>query len=140
MSHLKHLSVERLSGADDSAPALATDRLRDGAWVPRRLLAAAIAALAAGLLALPLSGAAQPPAILKCTNLVSGASWQIRIDFEKRTVDANPARIGRTEISWRDRTDGAHYTLDRKSGALTAVFASSTGGYFIHDRCTHPVR
>ncbi len=72
--------------------------------------------------------------VLVCTNLVSGAGWQIKINFEKSTVDSSPARISRTTISWR-AADGGHYTLDRKSGSLTAVFASSTGGYFIHDRC-----
>jgi hypothetical protein len=66
---------------------------------------------------------------------VSGVSWQIRIDFQQRTVDSNPARISSAEISWHDATDGGNYTLDRKSGSLTVIFASSTGGYFIHDRC-----
>jgi hypothetical protein len=105
-----------------------------------RALVMALGALAAGLLAVPCFGAAEPVALFKCTNLVSGATWTIRIDFEKRTVDAYPAKISRTEISWRDGPDGGHYTLDRKSGALTVVYASSTGGYFIHDRCTHSVR
>lgn len=91
-------------------------------------------------LTLPNAGAAEGPTILTCTNLVSGTSWQIRIDFEHRTVDSNPARISSTEISWHDAKDGGNYELDRKSGALTVVFASSTGGYFLHDRCAHPVR
>jgi hypothetical protein len=70
-----------------------------------------------------------------CTNLVSGASWRIRINFERSTVDANPARISGAKISWHDATDGGNYTLDRKSGNLTVIVASSTGGYFLHDRC-----
>jgi len=69
-----------------------------------------------------------------CTNPHSGVTWQIRIDYDHGTVDANPARISDREISWRDR-DGANYTLDRKSGNLTVIIASSTGGFFLHDRC-----
>jgi hypothetical protein len=84
----------------------------------------------------PLSGAADPAAMFTCTNPVSGFSWQIRVDFEQSTVDSNPARITSAEISWHDRTDGGNYTLDRKSGSLTVIFASSTGGYFLHDRCS----
>jgi len=83
----------------------------------------------------PISGAAQPVQILTCTNLVSGYSWQIRINFEQSTVDSNPARIGSAEISWRDGDHGPWYRLDRSSGSLTVTFTSSTGGYFIHDRC-----
>ncbi len=96
---------------------------------------AAAAALAAGAPVSLCFGAEQPETVLACTNLVSGAAWQIRINFEKSTVDSNPARISRTTISWHDRADGGNYTLDRRSGRLTAIFASSTGGYFIHDRC-----
>jgi hypothetical protein len=93
------------------------------------------ASAAVGILAVHTVGAIEPPTILTCTNLVSGVSWQIRIDFERNTVDSNPARISGTQISWRDATDGGNYTLDRKSGALTVIVASSTGGYFLHDRC-----
>ncbi len=102
----------------------------------RRTFAAGFGALAACVLVLPISGAAEPATILTCTNLVSGFSWQIRIDFEQSTVDSNPAQITSTQISWRDATDGGNYTLDRKSGSLTVIFASSTGGYFLHDRCS----
>jgi len=70
-----------------------------------------------------------------CTNPHSGVTWQIRIDYDHGTVDANPARISDSEISWHDRADGANYTLDRKSGNLTVIIASSTGGFFLHDRC-----
>jgi hypothetical protein len=76
------------------------------------------------------------PAI--CTNPASGATWTIHIDYDKQTVDSNSARISPRQISWRDAHDGSNYTLDRKSGALTAVAASSTGGYFLHDRCKLP--
>jgi len=102
-----------------------------------RSFVAAFGALAASFLALPISGAAEPATILTCTNPVSGYRWQIKIDFEQSTVDSNPARITSSEISWHDGTDGGNYTLDRKSGNLTVIVASSTGGYFLHDRCTH---
>ena len=68
-------------------------------------------------------------------NLASGTSWQIKIDYDRNTVDSNPARISDAEISWRDVKDGWHYTLDRKSGNLTVVLASATGGNFLYDRC-----
>ncbi|HUN43333.1 MAG TPA: hypothetical protein VMU81_23815 [Acetobacteraceae bacterium] len=73
-----------------------------------------------------------------CVNPSSGATWQINIDYDRSTVDSNPATVSNDEISWRDAKDGWHYTLDRKSGALTVVVASSTGGYFLHDRCRLP--
>lgn len=84
------------------------------------------------MLGLPLFGAERT---LTCTNLASHFTWRIKIDFEASTVDSNPARISSTEISWHDAADGGNYRLDRRSGELTVVFASSTGGYFIHDRC-----
>lgn len=91
---------------------------------------------AVGLALAPAVSIAAPhTAMLVCTNPAGHASWQIRIDFEKSTVDSNPARISQTKITWRDRTDGGNYTLDRMSGDLTVVLASSTGGYFLHDHC-----
>jgi hypothetical protein len=72
---------------------------------------------------------------ITCTNPASGASWQIRIDYDRGTADSNPARISDAEISWHGATDGGNYTLDRRSGKLTVVVASSTGGYFVYDRC-----
>lgn len=78
---------------------------------------------------------AAPPgeAMMTCTNPASGASWQIKIDYDKGTVDSNPAKIGTTEISWADPS--GNYTLDRGSGKLTVVVPSSTGGYFLYDQC-----
>ena len=70
-----------------------------------------------------------------CTNPASGTQWQIRIDYARSTVDSYPASITETKISWHDASDGGNYTLDRKSGNLTVVVASSTGGYFLYDRC-----
>ena len=101
------------------------------------LLAAGIGALAIGITAPPNTGESQHGATaITCTNLASGTTWQIRIDYDNRTVDSNPARISDVQISWYEATDGGNYTLDRKSGKLTVIIASSTGGYFIHDRCS----
>lgn len=93
--------------------------------------------LVAGLLGFAAAAAAQPVAtVMRCTNPASGATWQIRIDFVQRTVDANAARISDDQIAWHDAKDGGNYTLDRKTGRLTVIIASSTGGYFLYDRCT----
>ena len=72
---------------------------------------------------------------ITCTNPVSGATWQIKIDYDKSTVDSNPARISASEITLRDLKDRWNYTLDRKSGNLTVIIASSMGGNFLYDRC-----
>jgi hypothetical protein len=71
---------------------------------------------------------------ITCTNPSSGFSWQIKVDYDGKTVDANPALFTETEIRWRD-SDGRNYSLDRKSGLLTIIFASSTGGNFLYDNC-----
>jgi hypothetical protein len=100
------------------------------AWTSFRRFAVAL------LLAPAVSVAAPHGATtLVCTNPASQASWQIRIDFKKSTVDSYPAQISAAQITWLDPRDGGHYALDRKSGALTVVLASSTGGYFLHDHC-----
>jgi hypothetical protein len=83
----------------------------------------------------PSFGADASALVFNCTNLASGVGWQIKINFQASTVDSNPARISSTTISWRDGADGGKYSLDRSTGDLTVVIASSTGGYFIHDRC-----
>ncbi len=99
-------------------------------------LVAGLAALAAFIVAPTMSAQAQHGATaVTCTNPASGASWEIGIDYDNRTVDANPARISDAQISWHDARDGGNYTLDRSSGELTVIVASSTGGYFLHDRC-----
>lgn len=74
-------------------------------------------------------------AAVSCSNPKSGATWEIKIDWDKSTVDSNPALISAGEITWHDSKDGWGYTLDRKSGNLTVVLASSTGGNFLYDRC-----
>ena len=108
-------------------------RMATGATIFRnQVLAAAIAGLAAPTV----NGHTQESkTAITCTNPVSGTSWQIAIDFDRATVDSNRAKITRAEISWFDPTDGGNYTLDRKSGDLTASVASSTGGFFRHGRC-----
>ena len=101
-----------------------------------RRLAAGIGVLAIGFAAPAIGGEAQHgETALTCTNVSSGTSWQIRIDYDKATVDSNPARISDGEISWHDPSDGGNYTLDRKSEKLTVVVASSTGGYSLFHRC-----
>lgn len=100
---------------------------------------AAIAALAVGFAIFACGRAAQAEAVsVACTNPHSGATWRIAIDYDLKTVDANPASIDETEIWWRDAKDGWRYTLDRKSGALTVILASATGGNFLFDQCRMP--
>jgi hypothetical protein len=102
-----------------------------------RNLAVAIAALTTCLAAAP--GDVQPrTAALTCTNPASGTTWQISIDYDRATVDANPASVSDAQISWRDAKDGWNYKLDRHTGALTATFASSMGGSFLFDHCQLP--
>jgi hypothetical protein len=83
----------------------------------------------------PAHGAPSGQSAITCTNPSSGTQWQIKIDYDHSTVDSNPARISDGNISWHDASDGGNYTLDRKSGNLTVIVASSTGGYFLYDRC-----
>jgi hypothetical protein len=71
---------------------------------------------------------------ITCTNPYSGVSWQINVDYDRSTVDSNPANIDDATITWRAK-NGWGYTLDRKSGELTVILASATGGNFLHDQC-----
>ena len=77
-------------------------------------LVAGIGGLAAALTAANLRSAAAQhgETATTCTNVASGANWQIRIDYDRATVDSNPARISDAQISWRDASDGGNYTLD----------------------------
>ena len=101
-----------------------------------RLAAAGICAWAVSMAVPAFSGEVlRGETAVTCTNVASGTNWQIRIDYDKGTVDSNPARIDDAQILWRDASDGGNYTLDRKSGKLTVVLASSTGGYFLYHRC-----
>jgi hypothetical protein len=101
------------------------------------LFVAPIGALGIGI-ALSARADAEPqpsPVAVTCTNPYSGVSWQIKINYDRHTVDANPADIDETTISWRDSANGWHYVLDRKSGKLTVTVASATGGNFLYDSC-----
>jgi hypothetical protein len=70
-----------------------------------------------------------------CRNLSSGATWGIIVDVEHSLADSYPARITADSITWHDTRHGGYYELDRRTGALTVRFASSTGGYALHDTC-----
>lgn len=103
----------------------------------RHRLVAIFGGLAAGMAGFAAPAAAQPAtSVLSCTNPASGATWQIHVDFAQGTVDANAARISDDTVVWHDAKDGGNYALDRKTGKLTVTVASSTGGYFLYDRCT----
>jgi hypothetical protein len=94
--------------------------------------------LALGLIITPhVEPAKAAETTLRCTNIYSGTTWDVQIDTERGTVDAFPAEITRRRIVWRDAVSGGHYDLDRASGLLKVVFASSTGGYTQFNRC-HP--
>jgi hypothetical protein len=95
-----------------------------------RQLAAGSCILALGMIGPAIGG----EAAINCTNIASGSKFQIKIDYDRSTVDNNPAQIGVREISWRDENRW-NYTLDRKSGNLTIVLASSTGGNFLYESC-----
>jgi hypothetical protein len=84
--------------------------------------------------AVPAAAAETGASVMTCTNPVSGASWQIQIDFDRNSVDTYPARISAGEINWRDPI-GRKFSLDRKSGKLTVTLASATGGNFLYDQC-----
>jgi hypothetical protein len=101
----------------------------DAAMFLNRFLAGAVVVLIAG------AEAPSGAATMICANVTSGASWQIKIDYGRGTVDANPARITDRRVSWHDAGDGGNYTLDRKSGDLTVIVASSTGGFILHHLC-----
>ena len=106
---------------------------------PKQYRTAALAALTLCALATPGAGQTHVHAArITCTNPSSGATWEIDIDYDQATVDRNAARLSSTEITWRDGKDGGHYSLDLRSGELTVTVASSTGGYFLHDRCDLP--
>jgi hypothetical protein len=75
------------------------------------------------------------PLIFRCKNTSSGATWDVKVDLDRSTVDSFPAQITKTNISWRDTKDGGSYDLDRTTGALTQVNASSMGGTLWFHHC-----
>jgi len=89
-------------------------------------------------LALPVlsAGADARATAVTCSNPVSGAHWQIVIDFEKSTVDSYPADITLAQIAWFDPKDGGYYAIDRRSGDLVTALGSSTGGWLRHNHCS----
>ena len=101
-----------------------------------RPLAGLAAALVIGIAAPAVSADVQHgERAITCMNKSSGATWQIKVDYEHGTVDTNPASISDSRIAWRDANDGWRYTLDLKSGDLTVVLASSMGGNMYFHRC-----
>ena len=74
------------------------------------------------------------PAALRCMNTTSGATWDIPVDLADGTVDQVPAHVTDARISWEDKT--MHfYDFDRRTGQLDMHVASSTGGFYLTDRC-----
>jgi hypothetical protein len=101
-----------------------------------RPLAVVAAALVVGIAAPAVSAETQHgERSITCMNKSSGTTWQIKVDYDHGTVDANPANISDSKIAWRDAKDGWLYTLDLKSGDLSVVLASSTGGNMYYHRC-----
>ncbi|HUO43339.1 MAG TPA: hypothetical protein VMT94_00315 [Burkholderiales bacterium] len=98
---------------------------------------ALLIALAAGgaMLSGYSSKADASPQILRCTNTTSGVSWDVKIDYQNGTVDGFPAVIANDNIKWNDNLRGGHYQLDRASGNMTVIFASSTGGFMLNHKC-----
>ena len=77
-----------------------------------------------------------PPGTMRvdCTNPYSGTTWAVMIDEGRGTVDGFAAHLGAL-ITWRDLRDGGWYRLNRRTGAMSVIFTSSTGGYTLYDHC-----
>jgi hypothetical protein len=71
----------------------------------------------------------------QCTNPKSGTTWDVKVDYDRSTVDSFPAKITNSQIAWHDATHGGYYYLDRASGALTFKNATTTGGYSLRHTC-----
>ena len=101
-----------------------------------RPLAVVAAAWLVGIAAPAVSAEAQHgERSITCMNQSSGTTWQIKIDYDHSTVDANPASISDAKIAWRDAKDGWHYTLDLKSGDLTCGAGVLHGRQHVFHRC-----
>ncbi|WP_419757950.1 hypothetical protein [Acidisoma sp.] len=84
--------------------------------------------------AAPSSPPGAAPAALQCTNTTSGATWDIPVDLAHGTVDQVPAQVTDERILWEDKTLH-YYDFDRRTGRLDMHVASSTGGFYLTDRC-----
>jgi len=78
---------------------------------------------------------ARAASALHCTNTTSGATWDLPVDLGHGTVDSFPAQISDRAISWKDTSTDRFYDFDRASGAMDMHAASSTGGFYLTDRC-----
>jgi hypothetical protein len=92
--------------------------------------------LALSLATVPSLARADVTTTLVCTNPNSGATWDVKIDFDHHTVDSFPADINDRYVTWEDTRYNEVYEFDRTSGDLTMRGPSSMGGYFIYDRCS----
>ncbi|MGH6857468.1 MAG: hypothetical protein ACRECP_07500 [Methylocella sp.] len=94
------------------------------------VIAAAVATAACG------GASAHAAAItFRCTNSKSGTTFEVSVDYDRSTADSFPAEITLSQIAWHDTLHGGYYYLDRASGALTFLNASSTGGFATHHTC-----
>jgi hypothetical protein len=112
------------------------------AWATSRLpgfVLSAVGPFVIGLAAIWLAATAgdarAATARFRCTNPASGTSWEIVVDHERSLVDALPAQITERWISWFDPSDRGYFDLERATGDLQVRHASSTGGYFLFDKC-----
>jgi hypothetical protein len=55
--------------------------------------------------------------------------------MDRQVADFYPARISDRLVSWYNAGDAGNYHLDRATGRLAIIRASSTGGYMIFDSC-----
>ena len=104
-------------------------------WLVATVGAMAVAIAAPGAGTIAQAAPARGEVAVTCTNPYSGATWQIRIDYDRRTVDANPAVVTDSTIASRAAKNGWMYVLDRKTVKLTVTMASATGGNFLYDQC-----
>jgi hypothetical protein len=74
--------------------------------------------------------------LIRCVNLASGASWTIDLDAARQMADGQRAEFGLSTVHWRDPVNTGDYELDRVSGKLTVIRASSTGGYTLFYACS----
>lgn len=92
-------------------------------------------ALFVGLLAVVPKLAHAEVTALVCTNPSSGTTWNVKIDFDRHTVDSFPAKIDDRWITWEDTQQNHIYEYERASGNLTMRGPSAMGGYFLYYHC-----